>query len=192
MIELAPHELETDRLLLRAPRRGDGGPLHDAIEETLAELVPWLPWARPEHSRTDTRRYLRAARAAWARRSSFEFVLEERATGRVLGMTSLHRIDWTRRCAGIGYWVRRSAWSKGYATEASDAALSHAFGALLLHRVEALIALANKPSQRVVEKLGFTQEGIAREAEFIDGRFLDHFQYSLLESDARPRPGRRS
>jgi RimJ/RimL family protein N-acetyltransferase len=185
VIELAPNELASDRLLLRAPKRGDAGPLHEAIEETLAELVPWLPWARPEHSRTETRRYLRAARAAWARRSSFEFVIEERATGRIVGMTSLHRIDWTRRCAGIGYWVRRSVWSRGYATEAADAALAHAFDALLLHRIEALVALANKSSQRVVEKLGFTREGIAREAEFIDGRFLDHFQYSLLESDSR-------
>jgi ribosomal-protein-serine acetyltransferase len=192
VIELAPHELASSRLLLRAPRRGDAAPLHAAIEETLSELVPWLPWARPEHSRTDTRRYLRAARAAWGRRSSFEFVLEERATGRLLGMTSLHRIDWTRRCAGIGYWVRRSAWSSGYATEAADAALAHAFDALLLHRVEALVALANKPSQRVVEKLGFTREGVAREAEFIDGRFLDHFQYSRLESDPRPAAGPRS
>lgn len=186
MIELAPHELHGERLILRAPRRGDAGPLHEAIEETLAELVPWLPWARPEHSRTETRRYLRAARAAWGRRSSFEFVIEERSSARIMGMTSLHRIDWTRRCAGVGYWVRRSAWSRGYATEAADAALSHAFGALLLHRVEALVALANKPSQRVVEKLGFTREGVAREAEFIDGRFLDHFQYSLLETDSRP------
>lgn len=186
MIELLPHELVSDRLVLRAPRRGDAAPLHAAIEETLADLVPWLPWARPEHSRTDTRRYLRAARAAWARRSSFEFVLEERATGRIMGMTSVHRIDWTRRCAGVGYWVRRTAWSHGYATEAADAALTHAFRTLLLHRVEALVALANKSSQRVVEKLGFTREGIAREAEFIDGRFLDHYQYSLLEGDARP------
>jgi ribosomal-protein-serine acetyltransferase len=185
VIELAPNELASERLLLRAPRRGDASLLHDAIEETLGELVPWLPWARPEHTRTDTRRYLRAARGAWARRSSFEFVLEERATGRILGMTSLHRIDWTRRCAGIGYWVRRSAWSRGFASEAAEAALAHAFDALLLHRIEALVALANKPSQRVVEKLGFTREGVAREAEFIDGRFLDHFQYSLLASDAR-------
>lgn len=192
MIELAPHELHQERVVLRAPRRGDAGPLHEAIAETLAELVPWLPWARPEHSRADTRRYLRATRAAWARRASFEFLIEERTTGRILGMTSLHRIDWSRRCAGVGYWVRRSAWSRGYATEAADAALTHGFRSLLLHRVEALVALANKSSQRVVEKLGFMREGIAREVEFVDGRFLDHYQYSLLDSDARPRVGRRS
>jgi RimJ/RimL family protein N-acetyltransferase len=183
VIELAPAELHTPRLRLRAPRRGDSAPLHEAIEETLHELVPWLPWARPGHTRAETRRYLRAARAAWARRTSFEFAIELAASGTILGIVSLHRIDWLRHSAGIGYWVRRSRFGQGFATEACDVVLAHAFDALRLNRVEALVALANKPSQRVVEKLGFTREGVAREAELIDGEFLDHYQYSLLDGD---------
>lgn len=183
MIELPAAELFTERLRLRGPKRGDSAPLHAAIEETLDELIPWLPWARPGHSRAETRRYLRAARAAWARRTSFEFVLELAASGTLLGIVSLHRIDWLRHSAGIGYWIRRSRFGQGFATEACAAVLGHAFDALRINRVEALVALANKPSQRVVEKLGFTREGVAREAELIEGAFLDHYQYSLLDSD---------
>ena len=182
-----PVELSTSRLRLRAPRRGDGDALHDAISETLPALVPWLPWARLDHGRGETRRYLRAARAAWARQTAFEFVIELRESGQLLGVTSLHRIDWVRACAGLGYWVRRSVWSQGIATEAAAAALSHALGGLRLHRVEALVALENKASQRVIEKLGFTREGVAREAEYVDGRYLDHIQYSFLHGDARTR-----
>jgi ribosomal-protein-serine acetyltransferase len=185
VIELVPAELVTDRLRLRAPRRADAGPLFEAIAETLEQLVPWLPWARPDHSRSETRRYLRAARTAWARHTAFEFVIEAPTGGSILGVTSLHRIDWLRHSAGIGYWIRRSRFGEGLATEASEAVLAHAFGALMLHRVEALVALANKPSQRVVEKLGFTREGVARDAEFVDGRFLDHIQYSLLDHETR-------
>jgi len=183
VIELPAAELYTERLRLRGPKRGDSGPLHAAIEETLDELIPWLPWARPGHSRAETRRYLRAARAAWARRTSFEFVLELAASGTLIGIVSLHRIDWLRHSAGIGYWIRRSRFGQGFATEACAAVLGHAFDALRINRVEALVALANKPSQRVVEKLGFTREGVAREAELIEGAFLDHYQYSLLDSD---------
>jgi ribosomal-protein-serine acetyltransferase len=183
VIELGAAELFTERLRLRGPRRGDSSPLHEAIEETLDELVPWLPWARPGHSRAETRRYLRAARAAWARRTSFEFVLELAASGTILGIVSLHRIDWLRHSAGIGYWIRRSRFGHGFSTEACEAVLDHAFDALRINRVEALVALGNKPSQRVVEKLGFTREGVAREAELIDGEFLDHYQYSLLDRD---------
>jgi ribosomal-protein-serine acetyltransferase len=183
--------LETAHFRLRAPKRGDAVLLHDAIAETLPDLVPWLPWARPDHGRAETRRYLRAARAAWSRRTAFEFLIEDRKTGQLCGVTSLHRIDWLRACAGLGYWVRRSAWNRGVATEAANAALLHGIGSLRLHRVEALVALENKASQRVVEKLGFTREGVAREAEYIDGRHLDHIQYSFLRGDAPVAGGKR-
>src|SRR5262249_5029844 len=168
-------------------KRGDVNPLHDAIAETLTDLVPWLPWARLDHGPAETRRYLRAARSAWSRQSAFEFVIELRDSGRVVGVTSLHRVDWVRAAAGLGYWVRRSEWNRGIASEAAAAALSHALGGLRLHRIEALVALENKSSQRVIEKLGFTREGVAREAEFVDGRYLDHIQYSFLHGDARVR-----
>ena len=102
----------------------------------------------------------------------------------MLGVTSLHRIDWVRHSAGIGYWIRRSRFGHGLRDRGRARRCSaHAFDALRINRVEALVALANKPSQRVVEKLGFTREGVAREAELIDGDFLDHYQYSLLDSD---------
>jgi ribosomal-protein-serine acetyltransferase len=184
VLDLYPTEILTERLRLRAPKRGDVTALHEAIAETLADLVPWLPWARSDHGPAETRRYLRAARGAWSRQSAFEFVIELRDTGRVAGVTSLHRVDWVRAAAGLGYWVRRSEWNRGIATEAASAALAHALGGLRLHRIEALVALENKTSQRVVEKLGFVREGVAREAEFVDGRYLDHIQYSFLRSDA--------
>lgn len=187
VLDLYPTEILTERLRLRAPKRGDVTALHEAIAETLADLVPWLPWARSDHGPAETRRYLRAARGAWSRQSAFEFVIELRDTGRVAGVTSLHRVDWVRAAAGLGYWVRRSEWNRGVATEAASAALAHALGGLRLHRIEALVALENKTSQRVVEKLGFVREGVAREAEFVDGRYLDHIQYSFLRSDASGR-----
>jgi RimJ/RimL family protein N-acetyltransferase len=184
VLELYPSEIVTDRLRLRAPKRGDVTALHEAIAETLQDLVPWLPWARVDHGPGETRRYLRAARSAWSRQSAFEFVIELRDTGRVAGVTSLHRVDWVRASAGLGYWVRRSEWNRGIATEAAAAALAHAIGGLRLHRIEALVALENKTSQRVVEKLGFVREGVAREVEYVDSRYLDHIQYSYLRSDA--------
>jgi len=165
-------------------------PLHEAIAETLPDLVPWLPWARIDHGPAETRRYLRAARSAWSRQSAFEFVIELRDSERIAGVTSLHRIDWLRASAGLGYWVRRSEWGSGIATEAANAALAHAIHGLRLHRIEALVALENKASQRVVEKLGFTREGVAREAEFVDGRYLDHIQYSFLRTDLARSPER--
>lgn len=176
-------ELLTERLKLRAPKRADSAALDEAIQETLDELVLWLPWARLGHSLGDTRRYLRGARSARNRRQAFEFVIEDQGDGRLLGMVSLHRIDWMRRSGGIGYWVRRSEWGRGIAPEAARAMLDVAFIECGLHRVEVLVAPENKPSQRVVDKVGFVREGVARGAEFVNGSHSDHIQYALLRSD---------
>jgi len=178
--EPAGSEIATPHLRLREPRRSDLDPLNDAILETLHELVRWLPWAHPEHSRADTRRYLRSARLARSQRSALEFVVEEPSSATLLGIASLHRIDWIRHSAGLGYWIRRSSWGKGHASEAARTLTSYGFHTLGLHRIEAHVALDNPASQRVAEKAGFHREGVARENELIGGRFLDHVQYSLL------------
>ncbi len=187
--EAVRDELITGRLRLRAPRRSDTGPLHEAIVETLPELVKWLPWARDRHTRADTRRYLRGARAARARRGAYEFIIEDSENSELLGITSLHRIDWIRRSAGVGYWIRQSRWGKGFATEAVRALIERGFGVYRLHRLEAHVALENHASQRVVQKLGFEREGVAREVELVNGRYLDHIQYSLLRPAVLARNG---
>jgi RimJ/RimL family protein N-acetyltransferase len=173
-------------LLLRPPRRGDAGALHEAIAETLPQLIRWLPWARPGHSRLDTRRYLRGARLGWARRSAFEFIVGDLEGERIVGVTSLHRIDWLRRSAGLGYWIRSACQGQGLAVEAARATALYGFRRLGLHRIELHIAPANAPSHGVALRLGAQREGVARDAELIDGRFLDHVQYALLATDPEP------
>jgi RimJ/RimL family protein N-acetyltransferase len=178
--EPAGSEIATPQLRLREPRRSDLDPLDEAIQETLQELVRWLPWAHPGHSRADTRRYLRSARLARSQRTALEFIVEDPSGATLLGIVSLHRIDWIRHSAGLGYWIRRSSWGKGHASEAARALTSFGFHTLGLHRIEAHVALDNPASQRVAENAGFHREGIARENELIGGRFIDHVQYSLL------------
>jgi len=176
--------LQTERLLLRPPRRGDLIALDSAIAETLPELVRWLPWAHPGHQRADTRRYLRSARLARIQGIALECLLVLRDSGEVVGIASLHRLDPSRRSAGLGYWVRASRQGRGYATEAAHALVMDGFRRLGLHRIEAHVATDNLKSQRVPEKLGFSLEGIARAIELVNGEWLDHVQYSLLARDA--------
>lgn len=181
-------EPKTLRLYLKWPRRSDVDALDEAIRESIDALALWLPWARIDHDRSDTRRFLRGARIARSRRHTFEFVIRESASDRVVGMVSLHRIDWLRRTAGLGYWIRKTAWGRGFATEAAAAVLALGFQQLGLHRVEVHVALENKASQRVAEKLGLVREGIARESELVNGRYLDHIQYALLRTDPLGHP----
>ena len=90
------------------------------------------------------------------------------------------------RIGEIGYWVRTDATSKGIASEGTDAMLSLGFSTLNLHKITLRIAVGNDASIRVAEKLGFSREWILREELRINGTWVDHVLYSMLEHEYRP------
>jgi [ribosomal protein S5]-alanine N-acetyltransferase len=73
---------------------------------------------------------------------------------------------------------------RGLATTAVALVCDHAFGAAGLYRLQADIRPENLPSQRLVERLGFRQEGVLRRYLDIDGDWRDHLSYALLAEDA--------
>ncbi|NJM05192.1 GNAT family N-acetyltransferase [Candidatus Gracilibacteria bacterium] len=83
----------------------------------------------------------------------------------------------------LGYKMALAATGKGYMTEAVARAAHFAFHDLHLHRIEANIMPRNVPSRRVVEKLGFVEEGLARKYLKINGIWEDHLHYVLLNPD---------
>ena len=112
----------------------------------------------------------------------------EKVTGRASYIADLSRPNLLH--AAIVASPHAHARILGYATEAAGALVEYGFRALRLHRIEAHVAPGNSASQKVVEKLGFQREGIAREFEFVNGRFLDHIQYSAMTWEVEGgRPG---
>ncbi|MFC4777780.1 GNAT family N-acetyltransferase [Paenibacillus sp. GCM10023252] len=80
----------------------------------------------------------------------------------------------------LGYRLDQHALNQGYMTEALEAAIRYAFDELKLHRIEANIMPRNTASLRVVQKLGFQEEGIARSYLYINGKWEDHIHMVLL------------
>ena len=74
-------------------------------------------------------------------------------------------------------------------TEAVRGALQFAFSDLALHRVEAACLPNNLPSRRLLERVGFQQEGLARAYLRINGAWEDHLLFAALASDRLPGPG---
>jgi RimJ/RimL family protein N-acetyltransferase len=87
--------------------------------------------------------------------------------------------------ATLGYTVDEALQGRGVATEAVGAAVRIAFGAggLGLERIEAVAAVENVASRRVLEKAGFQFEGIRRGLLRIQGQRVDHACYGLLVTD---------
>jgi ribosomal-protein-serine acetyltransferase len=73
-------------------------------------------------------------------------------------------------------------------TRACRALLDSPFSELDLNRVEIQCAEQNRKSRAIPERLGFVQEGVIRQAEWIQGHFNDHVVYSMLRDEWRRNP----
>lgn len=105
---------------------------------------------------------------------------------KVIGSVGLHP-DKKRENTGarnLGYVLNEKFWGKGYATEASFAALDYAFNVLKLELVSINHFSFNLGSKRVIEKLGFLPEGILRRAvKIYDGAVYDSVCYSITKEE---------
>ncbi|KAF5739519.1 hypothetical protein HS088_TW12G00725 [Tripterygium wilfordii] len=83
-----------------------------------------------------------------------------------------------------GYALAADYWGHGIATKAVEAAVSQVFEDLPeVVRLQAFVDIENKASQRVLEKVGFHQEGLLRKYSYIKGRLRDLYVYSFLATD---------
>ena len=176
-----PEVVETERLLLRAARSGQGAVVNEAVAESIAELRRWLPWAKEVPSAEQSETFAREAQAKWLAREMIDFSWFRRSDDLLVGRGGLHTIDWAIPKFEIGYWVRSSCARQGYATEATRALCDFARDRLGAKRLEIGSDARNMPSRRVAEKCGFVLEGILRQARRDnDGSLADACVYARV------------
>jgi [ribosomal protein S5]-alanine N-acetyltransferase len=88
--------------------------------------------------------------------------------------------DVHRFTAEMGYWLAEPFWGQGIMTQAVRFLVKWAFRELKLHRISAEPYATNRASHRVLEKAGFSHEGILRSSALKDGKILDQFLYSRI------------
>lgn len=109
-------------------------------------------------------------------------VVADRETGGILGGGVLHHLDAERALVEIGYWVFPRARGRGVATRIARTLAEHAFS-LGVERVAAYVNVGNVASERVLERAGFTREGVVRSLPKPDGRRVDKTLFSLLRGE---------
>ena len=173
-------------LLLRPFKRRDADAVYEAAVSSLPELNQWLPWAVLHYQRSDTAAFLRDSSSAWSEGRAFDFAIRRvDEPDRHLGNVSVWFTSRHARVGEIGYWVRTDETGKGIGTEAVARALEVAFDELSMHRVVLRIAVGNVGSEHIATKLGFSREGLLREEVLVNGVWLDHSLWGLLEHEYR-------
>ncbi len=179
-----PDHLETERLLIRAPQPGDGRVVNDGIRELIAELRPWMPWARVVPSVAETETFVREAALRFRNQEDLPLLMFRKSDGLYVGGSGLHNIDWNVPRFEIGYWLRTSLHRQGYMTEAVNGIAAMAFGKLEAVRLEIRCDARNVRSAAVAERAGFTLEArLRKQARTPDGDLRDTLIYAKLRDD---------
>jgi len=155
-----PDALIGGRVLVRPYQAGDGEALFEAVNASLDHLKEWMPWSSKHTDPSASELVVRRAMANWQLREDLTLSFWERETGRFLGGTGLHRIDWAVRRFEIGYWIRADAEGKGLVTETVRLVAGLAFGPLKANRVIIRCATTNHRSSAIPRRLGFRHEGV--------------------------------
>ena len=100
-----------------------------------------------------------------------------------LGTCGFHYWDKTNNIEEIGYDLWHEYWGQGYMKEALIVAIESGFNNMALNRINAFVALGNINSIKLLEKLGFKNEGIYRDKHLFRGKYYDHYAFSLLKRD---------
>lgn len=160
-----PHEFETPRLRIRCPLPGDGAWVNEAIVESQEELKQWLPFAVNLPSVEESEDNVRRAHAKFLLREDLRLHMFHKVSGRFVGSTGLHRINWDVRRFEIGYWIRTSESGQGLVTEAVQGIVRWASDYLHARRVEIRCDARNLRSRKVAERAGFHLEAVLRQDE---------------------------
>lgn len=105
------------------------------------------------------------------------------ADGEPAGTIGLHPADSVDGTGELGLFLAESVWGRGIGTEAARVITDYAFDERRLHRVTARVMAPNEASKRIWEKLGYRHEATLREADFVDGAFVDVLWYAVLEDE---------
>jgi RimJ/RimL family protein N-acetyltransferase len=154
--------IETDRLMLRAPRMGEAAEINYAVNESFLELHQWMTWAKQPPTLEESEAFSRKSLAAFVLRQELQYRIYLKAGEIFAGCISLFNIDWTIPRIEIGYWLRSRLRGSGYMTEAVAALTSLAIDSLKANRVEIRSDVNNLRSRRIADRLGYSLEGILR------------------------------
>ena len=188
MIEV-PMPIRTPRLLIRPKQVGDGTITSAAVAETWDDLHKWMQWAENPDAFTPESLEIRYRQimSGFDLRDCIELIGVESATGTAVIWCGLHDINWQGRQCDTGYWVRKRAQGRGFATEAANALVRYAFRALKMRRVGLTHSAGNEASRRIAERLGFSFEGIQRDANKLPGGIsADRYCYARFDLAGLP------
>lgn len=167
------------KLCLREERHAEE--LFALVDANRVYLREWLPWLDASATVDDTRSFIKISLEQFAGNKGFQTAIIYNE--QVAGMIGYHQIDWANRVVEIGYWLAADFQGRGIITRSCRYLVEYAFTALDLNRVVIRCAAGNHKSCAVPERLGFKQEGVLRQGEWLYDHYVDLVVYGMLREE---------
>ncbi len=151
--------------------------IFEAIQANREYLREWLPFVDDTISVEDSKEFINYVN------STGEKIYLIYYNGEFAGLIGFKDTDVLNQKTEIGYWLLKKFQHKGIMTNSVKALLKYAFEDLDINRVQIKAAVKNQKSRHIPERLGFLLEGIERDGEQIDDKFIDLAIYSLLKTE---------
>jgi ribosomal-protein-alanine N-acetyltransferase len=179
--------VEGEGVMLRAPVMADFMEWATLRNLSRGFLAPWEPtWPADDLTRSAYRRRVRRYAEDIRMDQAYAFFLFRKSDDLLIGGLTIANVRRGVAQAGsLGYWMGAPYAGQGYMTAAVRAITRFSFSSLRLHRLEAACIPTNTPSVRLLEKVGFKREGLARQYLCIDGIWQDHLLFARLDTDGR-------
>jgi ribosomal-protein-alanine N-acetyltransferase len=179
--------LSTERLLLRVPTKRDADAIARFVTDNRDHFAPWDPVRDDDYFTAAYWKRVIAQNVDFIRAGThIQFIVGEQGDDNrtIIGQVTLSGITRGAFQAGyLGYGLDHRHVGKGYMTESLRAVIDYCFREMNLHRIMANYMPANARSQRLLEKLGFEREGLARDYLHLAGSWQDHVLTSITNPD---------
>ncbi len=170
-----------EEIVLKFKDHQDSRELFELIDRSRVHLKEWMTWVDEVQSVTDIETATKKHILAFADQRAIHMLIVYK--GAVAGSININRIDWSIGSAEIGYWLGSGFTGEGIITRAVSSLLDYAFSNLNLHKIEIWAAEGNTKSRSIPERLGFIQEGMRRDDEWINGRYVTMMIYGMLKEE---------
>ncbi len=156
-------------------------PIYNLVDRNRKQLGEWLPWVDHMDSVDFIRSFIADQKKRIAANTDQAFVIF--AKDELVGRLGFYQIDAKNHIASIGYWLGEPFVGQGIVTQSCKALIDYGFHTAGFNRIEIRCGVENRRSQAIPERLGFKKEGLLRQAEKLNERYIDLYLYALLRSE---------
>lgn len=172
-----------EEITLKLLSETDAEALFRLTENSRENLSEWLPWLDGTKTEEDSLDFIKNSIKSYEAKKGLNCGIFYK--GELTGMAGFNSIDWVNRVGFIGYWLAVEFQGKGIMTRAVHGLTDYAFNELELNRIDIRAAIGNKKSRAIPERLGFKEEGLIRQGEWLYDHYVDHIIYGMLQSEWR-------